>query len=245
MWRILLFGLATWLSQPPLHLVVNIPAYRLEVLAGDSVVRTVTLAPGMARYPTPRGSFTITRVEWNPWWIPPDSPWAAHERPTPPGATNPMGRVKLYFQPLYFLHGTPAGKSIGTAASHGCVRMANCDAVALAELVMRAGGTSLSDDEISRLPDDTTHTRMVELHDPIPLEIRYDLAEVHDGRLCVYRDIYGLAKRPRIADAYAALAAAGIDTATVDAARMRTLVTRIKQAGNSIPLDSLFAASPR
>ena len=245
MWRLWVYGLTTWLSQPPLHLVVNIPAYRLEAFLGDSVVRTVALAPGMARYPTPRGSFAITSVEWNPWWIPPDSPWAARERPTPPGATNPMGRVKLNFRPLYFLHGTPFARSLGTAASHGCVRMANCDAVALARLVMRAGGTSLSDDEIQRLVDDTVHTRMIELREPVPLEIRYDLAEVREGRLCVYRDIYGIATRPRLAEAYAALLAAGIDTTTLDGARMRALVTAIPRTGSSIALDSLRAAVPR
>ena len=244
MWRIWVYGLTMWLGQLPLHIVVNIPAYRLDALMGDSVVRTVTLAPGMARYPTPRGSFEITSVEWNPWWIPPDSPWAAREHPTPPGPANPMGRVKLNFRPMYFLHGTPFEKSIGTAASHGCVRMANCDAVTLAQLVMRAGNTRFSDEEIARMADDTVTTRIIELKNPIPLEVRYDLAEVHDGRLIVYRDIYRLGTRSRLADAYAALAAVGIDTATVDDARMRALVTRIKQSGNSISLDSLLLVAP-
>lgn len=244
MWRMWVLGLTTWLGQAPVHIVVNIPAYRLEAFVGDSVARTVTLAPGSARYPTPRGSFAITSIEWNPWWIPPDSPWAARERPTPPGPTNPMGRVKLNFRPLYFLHGTPFERSIGTPASHGCVRMTNCDAVALAQLVMRAGGTTLSDDEISRLADDTTHTRLIELRAPVPLEIRYDLAEVRDGRLVVYRDIYGVGTRSRLAEAYSALRAAGIDSATVDAARLRRVVARIKQSGNSIRLDSLSIAAP-
>jgi len=245
MWRMWVYGLTMWLGQSPLHIVVNIPAYRLDALVGDSVVRTVTLAPGTARYPTPRGSFEITSVEWNPWWIPPQSPWAAREHPTPPGPTNPMGRVKLNFRPLYFLHGTPFEKSIGTAASHGCVRMANCDAVALAQLVMRAGNTRLSDEEIARIADDTVTTRVIELNDPIPVEIRYDLAEVRDGRLIVYRDIYGLGQRPRLVDAYAALVAAGIDTTTVDDARLRTLTSRIKQSGNAISLDSLLHVAPR
>lgn len=245
MWRIWVLGLAVWAGQAPLRIVVNIPAYRLEAVTGDSVVRTVMLAPGMARYPTPRGSFAITSVEWNPWWIPPNSPWAAREHPTAPGPTNPMGRVKLNFQPFYFLHGTPSVQSIGTAASHGCVRMANCDAIAVAQLVLRSGGTSLTDDEIERLGDDTIQTRLIELRTPVPLDIRYELAEVRDRRLIVYRDIYGLATRSRLADAYGALLGAGIDTATVDRARMRRLVTAIKQSGSSIPLDSLRAMAPR
>lgn len=245
MWRVWVYGLTMWLGQQSLHFVVNIPAYRLDAFMGDSLVRTVALAPGMPRYPSPRGSYTITSVEWNPWWIPPDSPWAARERPTPPGASNPMGRVKLNFRPLYFLHGTPYEHSIGTAASHGCIRMLNCDAVALAQLVLRAGGTNLSDEEIARLAEDTVHTRMIELRTPIPLEIRYDLAEVRDGRLAVYRDIYGLGTGSRIDDAYAALAAAGVDAATIDTVRLRALVRSIKQSGNSIPLDSLVTVAPR
>lgn len=84
---------------PPLHLVVNIPAYRLDAYVSDSLVRSIGVAPGMPNYPTPRGEFQITSVEWNPWWIPPHSPWAAKEHPTPPGPDNPMRRVKLNFLP--------------------------------------------------------------------------------------------------------------------------------------------------
>ena len=245
MWRIWVYGLAALLGQPSARLDVNIPAYRLDAFAGDALVRTVTLAPGMAKYPTPRGSFAITSIEWNPWLIPPDSPWAAREHPTPPGPTNPMGRVKLNFLPLYFLHGTPFAHSLGTAASHGCVRMANGDALALAQFVERAGGVQLTDDDIARAAEDTSKTRLVELPNPVPLEIRYALAEVYGDRLFVYRDIYGLGTRSRLADAYAALAEAGIDTTLVDDQRMRRLVAKIKQSGNSVALDSLVGFAPR
>src|SRR5678815_748250 len=97
----------------PMRLVANIPAYRLEVYIGDSVIRTLGIAPGQPGFRTPRGSFAISSIEWNPWWIPPDSRWAAKEKPTPPGPSNPMGPVKLNFLPLYFLHGTPFEHSIG------------------------------------------------------------------------------------------------------------------------------------
>ncbi|HSQ30084.1 MAG TPA: L,D-transpeptidase [Gemmatimonadaceae bacterium] len=245
MWRIWVYGAAALLAQPAARIDVNIPAYRLEALMGDALVRTVTLAPGSAKYPTPRGSFAITSIEWNPWWIPPDSPWAAREHPTPPGPTNPMGRVKLNFRPMYYLHGTPFERSLGTAASHGCVRMANGDAVAIAQFVERAGGVQLTNDEIARIAEDTSRTRLIELPNPVPLEIRYDLAEVYGDRLFVYRDVYGIGTRSRLADAYAALAEAGIDTTLVDDQQMRRLVTRIKQSGNSAPLDSLVGFAPR
>src|SRR5689334_5785654 len=98
-----MFGMVSWLllttlAQPqPLRIVINLPAYRLEAFVGDSPVRTVAIAPGMPRYQTPRGSFEITRIECNPWWIPPKSPWAAKEKVTAPGPANPMGKVKLNF----------------------------------------------------------------------------------------------------------------------------------------------------
>src|SRR6478672_7224839 len=88
---------ATVRSQTPatseLRLVVNLPAYRLDAYLGDSLVRTIPVAVGKPGFETPRGEFAITSIEWNPWWIPPDRPWARKEKKTPPGPTNPMGRV--------------------------------------------------------------------------------------------------------------------------------------------------------
>ncbi len=80
---------------------------------------------------------------------PPASAWAKKEQPMPPGPGNPMGRVKLNFRPLYFLHGTPVPSSMGSAALHGCIRMHIADAIALARDVLAAGGvdTATVDDE--------------------------------------------------------------------------------------------------
>ncbi len=227
------------IGPQPMRVSINLPAYRLDAYVGDSLVRSMPIAPGMPRFRSPRGEFAITSVEWNPWWIPPDSKWAAKEKATPPGAGNPMGRVKLNFRPLYFLHGTPFEQSIGTAASHGCIRLKNNDAIDLARLVHRFGATTLAADATERIATDTATTRTVVLDEPVPLEIRYDLAEVRDGRVMVYRDIYHLATRPLRAEVYAALAARGIDTTSVDAATLTALVRRIGSAGKSVALDSL------
>lgn len=238
----------TWLScaivgfggPQPLRLVVNLPAFRVDAYVDDSLVRTLPVAVGMRRFRTPRGHYEVTSIEWNPWWIPPDSPWAAKEKKTPPGATNPMGRVKINFQPLYFLHGTPARASIGSAASHGCIRMLNEDAIALARLVHRFGTPALTPDDLDRLSSDTTRTRLVELDVRVPIEIRYDLAELRDRRVIVYRDVYELATRPLRNEVYALLAERGIDTTLVDSARVRGLVRGVPRAGKSIALDSLM-----
>lgn len=237
MWVFVIAGLA---SPPQMRIVVNIPAYRLEAYVDDSLARTSRIAPGMPRYRTPRGEFAITSIQWNPWWIPPDSPWARKEKPMPPGPANPMGRVKLNFQPLYFIHATPFENSIGSAASHGCVRMKTVDAIELARLVHRFGTPSVSAEEIERFVADTMTTNMMSLEDPVTIEIRYDLVEVRGGRVAVYRDIYGLATHSLRDAVYAALDSSGVDTLRVDPQRIRDLVRRVPQAGRSATVDSLL-----
>lgn len=239
MQRFWILAIAGLIGPQPMRIVVNLPAYRLDAYVNDTLMLTMPIAPGMPRYQTPRGTFAVTSIDWNPWWIPPDSPWAAKEKPMGPGPTNPMGRVKLNFQPLYFLHGSPFEKSIGTAASHGCVRLKNEDAMALARLVLRFGAPTRADAEIERLATDTATTRRIELDQPVPVEIRYDLVEVLDGWLSVYRNIYGLAAHPLRDQVYDALAAYGIDASHVDSARVRALVRRVPAEGRSILLDSL------
>lgn len=245
MLRLLSLCLAALLPQQPLRIVVNLPAYRLEVFIGDSLARTIPVAVGMPRFPTPRGSFVITSIEWNPWWIPPDSPWAAHEKRTPPGPTNPMGRVKLHFRPLYFLHGTPFPTSIGSAASHGCIRLRNEDAIALARLVHQYGTPRLSDAEVDAFARDSTTTREIPLEELVALEVRYDLVEIADGRVTVYRDVYGLAAHSLPDVVLGALAEHGVDTARVDATRLRGLTRGLKRSGRSMMIDSLLLEDPR
>lgn len=230
---------ATALGAQSRHIVINIPAYRLEAYEGDSVVRTARIAVGMPGYRSPRGTFAISSVDWNPRWIPPDRPWAAKEKPMAPGPANPMGRVKLNFEPLYFLHGTPLVASIGSAASHGCIRMANEDAVTLALFVLGADSARVADSTDGVIPPEDGRTRRVALERPVPLELRYDLVEVRGDDLAVYRDIYGLATRPLRADVYAALAARGVDTLSLDSARVRAAVRGVPRQGRVVAIDSL------
>lgn len=239
----LMFAVAGLIGPPQLRVAINIPAYRLDVYVADSLLRSMPVAVGMPGFRTPRGAFEISSVEWNPWWIPPDRPWAAAERPMRPGPANPMGRVKLNFRPLYFLHGTPLEKSIGSAASHGCVRLANADAVELARLAHRFGSPSLTAEDVARLAADTVTTRLLNLDHPIPLEIRYDLVEIRGGRVAVYRDVYRLASQSLRDAVYAALTTFGVDTAWVDSARVRALVRQVPPTGRTTPIDSLVRAN--
>lgn len=154
-----------------LRLVLNVAAYRLDVYEQGQRTRSYTVAVGQPGHRTPSGSFRISHVVWNPWWNPPNRAWARNASRTPPGPGNPMGRVKMYFRNLYFIHGTPNEASLGTAASHGCVRMANDDAIELARLVHRYGSPEVPRSAIDRLVEHSRDTRTIHLVRPIPLDI--------------------------------------------------------------------------
>jgi lipoprotein-anchoring transpeptidase ErfK/SrfK len=96
----------------------------LTLYNGMKQVRQFPVATGQTVYPTPLGRFHIV-VKWkNPWWYPPNSPWAKGEKPTPPGPGNPLGtRWMGISSPGVGIHGTPQDGSIGYSLSHGCVRM--------------------------------------------------------------------------------------------------------------------------
>ena len=88
------------------------------------VWRTFRVAVGQPAYPTPKGLFAIVEKQRNPTWNPPDSRWARGLGPVAPGAGNPLGtRWMGTSAPAIGIHGTPSSGSIGTAASHGCIRM--------------------------------------------------------------------------------------------------------------------------
>ena len=105
-------------------IVIKRGANVLTLYNGMKVVRTFRVATGQAVYPTPLGKFSII-VKWkNPWWYPPAAPWAAGEKPVPPGPGNPLGtRWMGLSSPGVGIHGTPEDGSIGYSLSHGCIRM--------------------------------------------------------------------------------------------------------------------------
>ena len=223
----------------PLHVAINVPAFRLDAVTADSVI-SYRVAVGQPRYPTPRRAFAITEITWNPWWVPPPSDWARRDKVTPPGPRNPMGRVKLRIAPLVFIHGSPYESSLGSAASHGCLRMANADAIALARMVHRAATPELPDAVLDSLIADTARTRTFALPLAVPLVIRYELAEVRNGTMWVYPDVYQVASADPRAHALRALAAHGVAAADVDLRALDALLRRARSQPASTSVGSLL-----
>ncbi len=105
-------------------LVVNRANRRMTMYSDERRIRGFDVAVGMPAHPTPRGIFHVVVKQKNPTWNPPDSPWAAGLGPIPPGPGNPLGTRWIGTSaPAIGIHGTYADWSVGTAASHGCLRM--------------------------------------------------------------------------------------------------------------------------
>jgi hypothetical protein len=102
-------------------LLISIPDRQLALLQDGQVKKVYDVAVGKQSTPSPGGSFHIVVRVVDPTYY--------HEgKVIAPGPQNPLGTrwMGLGFKG-YGIHGTNAPKSIGKAASHGCIRMAKRD----------------------------------------------------------------------------------------------------------------------
>jgi lipoprotein-anchoring transpeptidase ErfK/SrfK len=158
----------------PVTLHADLSSKMLTVKRGGQTIKTYQVAVGQDRYPTPLGSFNIRKIVWNPsWHPPPGSPWARGKTPKGPGeAGNPMKVVKIFFkEPDYYIHGTGDVESLGSAASHGCLRMDPDDVADLAKLVMTEGGEPREENWFWRIIHFRSEEKPIYLDKPVPLTI--------------------------------------------------------------------------
>jgi lipoprotein-anchoring transpeptidase ErfK/SrfK len=103
----------------------------LTLYNGTKIEKVYRVAVGMPKYPTPLGHFKIVRKVKLPTWYNNGAAWAA-SMPAyiAPGPNNPLGTRALYLNsPGIRIHGVPSSEnwSIGSPASHGCMRMHRAD----------------------------------------------------------------------------------------------------------------------
>jgi lipoprotein-anchoring transpeptidase ErfK/SrfK len=110
----------------PVVVTVDRPAFRLRLFKRLKLMKTYTIAVGQAGLETPAGLYHVQDKEVNPSWHVPDSAWAGAlaGRVIPPGPDNPIKARWLGIFNGAGIHGTTDIGSLGTAASHGCIRMA-------------------------------------------------------------------------------------------------------------------------
>lgn len=118
-------------------IIVTLSQRKVALYNGEKLVKTYRCAIGTPDHPTPVGNWKIVLKRKNPTWVNPGSEWAKTMPKTiAPGPTNPLGLRALNLNASGIrLHGTTSLSSIGTAASHGCMRMRNQDIVDLFDRV--------------------------------------------------------------------------------------------------------------
>lgn len=156
----------------PVRVEVDIKARKLNLYEGDKLVETHAVAVGSTKWPTQPGEWTIKQVVFNPEWTPPDESWAEEREPRKSGdPKNPLGVAQLVYDPPRTIHGTNMPKSIGTATSHGSIRMRNEEIVALAKRLLQATGAAKDEAWYQRAATERTTKQIVELPRPIPIRV--------------------------------------------------------------------------
>jgi lipoprotein-anchoring transpeptidase ErfK/SrfK len=114
-------------SSFKMAIVVSLSRCKVYLYKGDKLVKKYSCAPGQPAWPTPTGDFVVDSKMANAPWYNPHSAWSASMPEVIAGGPyNPMGDRKIGINYAgVFLHGVPPSEysSIGTHASHGCMRM--------------------------------------------------------------------------------------------------------------------------
>jgi lipoprotein-anchoring transpeptidase ErfK/SrfK len=180
------------------RVVVNIPAFRMDLFQDGSLVKSYQVGIGYPEFPLPQGLRKAQTIIFNPTWTPPDSPWVASIKNVTPGETvpagdkdNPLGPIKIPIGLPSLIHGGKSPAKIGKFASHGCVGLTNNQVKDFAMLLSRASNTDLSEPTVASYLEDKEQTKTVKLSETIPVELRYETIVLEDGKLHIYRDVYG------------------------------------------------------
>jgi len=180
------------------RVVVNIPAFRMDLFQNGSLVKSYKVGIGYPEFPLPIGLRKANQIIFNPTWTPPDSPWVAKMKNVTAGETiqpgdkdNPLGPIKIPIGLPSLIHGGKSPAKIGKFASHGCVGLTTPQVKDFAVLLGRASKTEqISEQSIANYLKDKERTKTVKLNQPVPVELRYETIVLEDGKLHIYKDVY-------------------------------------------------------
>ena len=180
------------------RIVVNAPAYRMDVFENGQLVKTYKIGIGYPEFPLPTGMRSARTIIFNPTWTPPDEPWV--ESPTSKvkvgekvdagSPLNPLGLVKIPIGSPSLIHGGKSPAKLGGFASHGCVGLTNPQVQDVARMMAKIGGAQLTDEDVTTYAKNRKETKELKLDRPVPVELRYETIVVEDGKLYIYRDVY-------------------------------------------------------
>jgi murein L,D-transpeptidase YcbB/YkuD len=211
-----------WLPDDlgPRYVLVNIPAFRLDVIENGRSVLDMKVVTGKKASPTPVLADRMTTVVFSPYWnIPPDivqkeilpkleknpdylakndieQDGESGRYRQRPGAGNSLGGVKFVFPNHFnvYLHDTPSQALFDRVErdfSHGCVRVDQPDT--LAQYVLRDQPEWTPEKITVAMHSGTEHA--VKLKQPLPIYLVYFTAWEENGELKTVPDVYGLDRR--------------------------------------------------
>lgn len=121
----------------PTIIVVDRKGFKLRLYKHLKLDKTYPIAVGQVGLETPAGLYSINTKQVDPAWHVPNSAWAGKlaGKTIPPGPGNPLVARWMGIYDGVGIHGTDDIGSLGSAASHGCIRMNPTDVIALYPLV--------------------------------------------------------------------------------------------------------------
>jgi lipoprotein-anchoring transpeptidase ErfK/SrfK len=124
-------------QEYPAYITIDRAGFRLRLWKNLKLASTYTIAVGAAGYETSTGVYNIESKQVNPTWYVPDAAWAGDlaGEVVPPGPDNPLQARWMGFFDGAGIHGTNDVGSLGSAASHGCIRMSVPDVIELYDQV--------------------------------------------------------------------------------------------------------------
>jgi L,D-transpeptidase ErfK/SrfK len=179
------------------RIVVNIPAFRMDVFSDGRLIKSYTIGIGYPQFPIPTGLQKADLIIFNPTWTPPHSSWVSAMNVTPGkviaagSAHNPLGPIKIPIASPTLIHGGKPISKIGTFASHGCVGLTNDQVKDFATVLAKAAGNELSDETLADYLKNRARTKNLKLNSVVPVELRYETIVIEDGRLHIHKDVYG------------------------------------------------------
>jgi lipoprotein-anchoring transpeptidase ErfK/SrfK len=114
-------------SKYPHYLTVDRTGFRLRYYRRLRLVKSYTIAVGQVGFDTPAGLYHIQNKAIDPAWSVPEEEWAGKLAGRTISAGSPGNPIKARWMGIYDgagIHGTDETGSLGSAASHGCIRMA-------------------------------------------------------------------------------------------------------------------------
>jgi hypothetical protein len=174
------------------RIVVNIPAFRMDVFQDGTLLRSYKIGIGYQQFPLPTGFRKAEQIIFNPTWTQTIESLASDPGAVTPGgaAGNALGPIKVPIGGANLIHGGKSLGKIGTFASHGCVGLTNDEVKDFVRTLAEATRIDLTDDKIAGYLKHRTRTQVVKIPKSVPVELRYETVVIQDGQLHVYRDVY-------------------------------------------------------